>query len=135
MIEAHALPVLARLSAVITSPRKVFVGKVDPPVTNLAATPYVLARFAEAAPALAFTGVTHLYAMRIACHCVGASEMAAMQMADLAAAALQDFTPTVPGRTCFPLRWDDATGQSPNEATGTSVHNQIRVYLLRSVPA
>lgn len=135
MIEAHVLPVQARLESVVTTPRKVFLGRVDPPVTNVKATPYVLARYAEAVPGLNFTGVTHLYAVRITLHCVGGSELAALQMADLVAGALQDWTPAVPNRRCFPIRWDDASEQAPNEVAGTSVHSQVRVYLLRSVPA
>lgn len=135
MIEAHAQAVLGLLTAAITSPRKVFLGKVDPPVTDLKAAPYVLVRFSAAPPDLNFLGVTHVYAVRFTCYCVGASETAAMQMADLAEAAVQDITPAVTGRTCYPIRFEDSAEQPPDEATGATVASQVRVYLLRSVPA
>lgn len=135
MIEIHAQAVLDRLNAEVTAPRLVFLGRVDPPVSDLAATPYVLARFSEAPPTRNYVAVTHEYAARITCHCVGANERAAMQIADLVAAALLDYAPPVPGRSCWPISWDDSSEQRPDEAAGTGVHNQVRVYLLRSIPA
>jgi hypothetical protein len=113
----------------------VFDGKVDPPVADVKATPYVLARFVEVLPDLNFLGVTHVYALRITVHCVGGNDRAARQMADLAKGALQDVTPTVSGRKCFPIRWDDGSEQPPDEATGVTVADQVVVFLMRSVPA
>ncbi len=135
MLDLHAAAVLDLLNAAITSPRLVFDGKVDPPVQNLKATPYVLARFTEAQPALNFPGVTHEYVVRITCYCVGGNDRASRQMADLVKGALQDVTPVVAGHKCWPIRWDEASEQPANESLGVTVASQIRVYLLRSVPA
>lgn len=134
-LDAHAQAVLDLLNAVITTPRLVFDGKVSPPVADVKATPYVLARFAEAPPELNFQGVTHEYAMRVTCVCVGGNDKAARQMADLVKTALQDVTPTVATRKCFPIRWEESAEQPPSESTGVTVASQVRVYLLRSIPA
>lgn len=135
MLDEHAAAVLALLATTVTAPRLVFDGKVDPPVGDVKATPYVLARFVEALPELNFQGVTHRYGVRVTLHCVGGNDRAARQMADLAKAALQDVTPTVSGRKCFPIRWDDGSEQAPDEATGVTVADQVVVFVLRSVPA
>ena len=135
MLDEHAQAVLGLLSAAITSPRLVFDSKVDPPVEDVKATPYVLARFSEVPPALNFQGVTHEYGIRVTLFCVGGNDRASRQMADFAKAALQDVTPAVSGRKCFPIRWDDSSEQPPDETTGVTVASQILVYVLRSVPA
>lgn len=135
MLDLHAQAILDLLTAAFPPPRKVFDGKVDPPVSNVKATPYVLARFSEVEPALNFVGSTHEYGIRVTLHCVGANDQAARRVARDAAAALQDVTPTVANRKCYPIRWDDSAEQPPEESLGVTVASQVLAYVLRSIPA
>lgn len=133
MIDAHAGAVLALLNAAITAPRKVYDGKV-PADANAATNPYVLAYFDAARPDLSFRGITHTFQLRITCHSVGGNAQAARRVAESVAAALLDVTPTVAGRKCYPIRWEDGTPPQRDETTGVTVMDQIDTYVLRSVP-
>jgi hypothetical protein len=135
VIDIHAQAVLDLLTAAIASPRKVFDGQVDPPVADVKATPYVLAYFDAARPDLNFQGATYTFQLRITCHSVGANAQAARRVAQDAAAALLDVSPTVSGRKCYPIRWEEGTPPQRDESTGVTVMDQIDTYVLRSVPA
>lgn len=71
-------------------------------------------------------------------HCVGADPQAARAARAVAGrvqATVLDQVLVVPGRQCFPIRWD--SGQPPvrNEDTGRVVFDQVDVYRFRSIPA
>jgi hypothetical protein len=132
MIDEHAQAVLDLLDADNAAPALVFYdGKVPTGVIP----PYVVVYFEEATPGFDFVGQSYEFGLRATCHCVGGNARAARMVADRVLAALQDVTPTVAGRACWPIRWDDGAPPTRDEATGSTVMDQIAVYLLRSVPA
>lgn len=135
MIVEHAAAVLALLDAVNDPPPlTVFDGRV-PNETDPRTTPYVAVRFSEAPPELSFRGVTHEYGLRIICFCVGGTDRAARMVADRVKTALQDVTPTVAGRVCYPIRWEESSEQPPFERTGETISSLLIGYVLRSVPS
>ncbi len=135
MIDAHASAVLALLDAVNDAPAlNVHDGKVPSGVV-VATSPYVLVYFDSGLPDLTFTGVTHTFELRITCHCVGGGAQAARMVADRVSAALLNVAPAVAGRSCFPIRWEDGAPPLREESTGSTVMDQVDVYVLRSIPA
>lgn len=68
-------------------------------------------------------------------HCVGANDTAARAVAGRVAAALLDVTPTIAGRTCFPIRCDGTLPVDKDESTGPLVMDQVVTYRLESLPA
>lgn len=135
MIREHAAAVLALLDADNTPPALTWFDGVVPSNVDPKLTPYVLVRFSEAPPELNFGGFTHVYALRVFCHVVAGSDAAVRTVVDRVRTALQDVTPTVAGRKCWPIRWEDSAEQDANERTGTVVASMIVGYVLRSVPA
>lgn len=134
MIDEHVTAVLALLNGAITSPRKVFDGKV-PDGTDVRATPYVLAYFSGGYPEREFDATSQRFELRITLHCVGGNAQAARMLSDLGAVALLDVRPTVTGRTCWPIWQEEPSGPPQrDESTGSTVMDQIDSYLLASVP-
>jgi hypothetical protein len=133
VIDEHAQAVLALLGAVTSPALTVYDGKV-PSGIDPKATPYVLVYFAGGRPDLTFDGVTITYQLRATCHCVGGSAQAARMVADRVATALIDVTPTVTGRACWPIRWEDGLPPQRDETTGSLVFDQIDTYGFLSVP-
>lgn len=81
------------------------------------------------------TGASVGVDMRMYCHCVGATAQAARVIQGLVEGALLDVTPTVSGRTCFPIRLVDAQQTRRDEETLTPVFGQVDVYGWSSQPA
>jgi hypothetical protein len=133
VIDEHAAAVLALLNAAITTPRKVFDGKVADN-TNPATNPYVLVYFDSADPEFDFEANAWRFEMTATCHCVGGSAQAARQMADLARTALVAVRPTVAGRSCFPITREPGTPPQRDESTGVLVMDAIDQYTIRSLP-
>ena len=134
MIDEHAAAVLSLLTAAITTPRKVFDGKVDDG-TDPRATPYILVYFDSADPEFDFRAAPWSFELSITVHAVGGNAQAARQMADLARGALIGVIPAVSGRTCYPItRAESGTPPQRDESTGVLVMDQIDVYSLVSVP-
>lgn len=72
-------------------------------------------------------------------HCVGAEPQgarAARAVAGRVRAGVLNQTLTIPGRSCFPIRWlEGQTPQRNEEIPGVAVFDQVDVYGWRSVPA
>jgi hypothetical protein len=130
MIDEHAAAVLALLQAAGTT----YDGKV-PTGTVPATTPYILAYFSGSYPDLAFRGVAHTFQLRVTLHCVGGNATAARRVSDRGMGALLDVVPSVAGRSCYPIRFEDSQPPQRDESTGALVMDPIDNYVLRSVPA
>lgn len=135
MIKEHAAAVLALLDADNTAPALTWFDGVVPANTDPYLTPYVLVRFSEGPPELNFRGVSHMYALRFVCYCVAGTDSAVRTVVDRVKVAVQDVVPTVAGRKCYPIRWEESAEQRDNERTGTAVASMIVGYVLRSVPS
>jgi hypothetical protein len=72
--------------------------------------------------------------MRFYCHCVGVDAIAARAVQARVETVLLDVTPTVAGRSCFPLRWIDGQQTVRDEQTLSLVVDSVDVYQLVSVP-
>lgn len=83
----------------------------------------------------ALDGLTTTVDMRIYVHCVGVDAIAARAIQGRVEARLLDVTPTVAGRTCFPIRWLEGQQIIRDEETLSSVFDAVDVYGLTSVPA
>jgi hypothetical protein len=68
------------------------------------------------------------------CHCVGPTPVAARAVQGRVRAALLNVTPTITGRTCFPIRWREGQPGQRDEETGPLVVDQVDVYGLTSLP-
>lgn len=66
------------------------------------------------------------------CHCVGPNATAARAVAGRVEALVQDVTPVVSGRVCFPIRWDSGSPPQRDEATGPTVMDIVDVYSFTS---
>lgn len=73
--------------------------------------------------------------LRIWVHCVGATTQAAQGMADVAARALLNVRPVIPGRRCWPIRHEASDPARPDKSTGVLVVTRADVYRLRTTPA
>lgn len=135
MIKEHAAAVLALLDADNTAPALNVHDGVVPAGIDPKLQPYVLVRFSEGAPALNYVGRTHVYALRIVCYCVAGSDSAVRTVIDRVKTALQDVTPTIPGRVCYPIRWEESAEFDASERTGSNVSMTVVGYVLRSVPS
>lgn len=133
MIDEHAAAVLALLNAVTSPALTVYDGKV-PSGIDPAATPYVLLYFEPGRLDVTFEGFTPDFLLRARCHCVGGNAKAARMVADRVATALLDVTPTVAGRSCDRIRWEESLPPQRDESTGQTVMDQVDVYAFMSVP-
>lgn len=80
------------------------------------------------------TGQSVAVDMRMYCHCVGTTAMAARAIQGRVEALLLDVTPVVPGRECGMIRLLDGQQGSRNEQTLTGVFDNVDVYGWTSVP-
>lgn len=80
------------------------------------------------------TGQSIAVDMRMYCHCVGTTAESARAIQGRVEALLLDVTPTVPGRTCMPIRLLDGQQGQRSEETLTSVFDNVDVYGWTSVP-
>lgn len=138
-IPAHAKAVLDLLDADNTAPALVVL---DGLVPSGQTPPYVLVYFsigtpsAELAPdktSLNFDGTA--VDLQAYCHSVGGNGAAARAVATRVRNALLNVTPTVAGRSCFPIRWQEGQPPQRDETTGTPVFDQVDVYGFTSLPA
>lgn len=70
-------------------------------------------------------------------HCVGANPQAARAARAVSGrvrSAVLNQVLTVPGRQCFPVRFDHGQPPVRNEETGPVVFDQVDVYKLRAIP-
>lgn len=139
--QAHADAVLGLLAAATGSPAlKVFDGFVPP--TTQAGPPYVVVYLGFDSPEAEldmgtsdFTNASLRVNCSVTCHSVGANAIAARAVAARVRGALLDVSPTVTGRTCFPMRMVDSQPLQRDESTGVTVMDQVDVYRLSSVPS
>lgn len=137
MIEEHAAAVLALLRAFVGPPPLLVLDGVNhnPATSKSWPPPYLLTYFDAGNPDLSFVGRSHTFQLGITCHSVGVTARAARLVADNTRTALLDVTPTVAGRKCYPIRWDSGVPPQRDESTGSTVFDQVDIYVLRSVPA
>lgn len=139
--QLHVQAVLDRLASHGSPVLTVFDGRVpntDPPT----APPFVLvrctvramgARDRPDASDLTFRSLPVEVTARI--HSVGESARAVRALTARVSAALLDWTPTVTGRSCAPMRHMDSADMPPDEATGIAYHEVADVYRFVSHPA
>lgn len=72
--------------------------------------------------------------IRATCHSVGLTVAAARVVAGRVRGALLDLVPTIAGRKCWPIRYDDGQPPRPDESTGRLVVDQVDIYRLESLP-
>lgn len=135
MIAEHAAALLALLTADAGPPPLVVL---DGKVPNGVLPPYALVYFADADPEQAESAsLTHRsqrHSTRAYVHSVGGNAGAARMVADRVRAAWLDVTPTIAGRTCWPIRREEGQPENPDETTGTLITDQVGVYRLDSLP-
>jgi hypothetical protein len=142
--QLHAAAVLARLEAAppVTPVMVVHDGKVPDAADPGANPPYAVVRFSfrkltatesPASTSLTFDSVT--YQVEVTVHSVGKDARATRGVAMRAESQLLNWTPTVTGRTCTPMRQISNDTLPPNEAMGVPVEEQVDVYTFRSQPA
>lgn len=71
---------------------------------------------------------------RAYCHCVGGNDIAARAVAQKVISALLDVVPTIPGRTCFPIRFESDAPPRSDESTGRLVVDLAFVFRLETLP-
>lgn len=71
---------------------------------------------------------------RAYCHCVGGNAIAARVVADKVVTVLLDVVTVVPGRTCFPIRFESSVPARPDESTGRLVVDMTLVFRLETLP-
>ncbi len=137
-IQDHANAVLALLDADNVNPALVVYDGVVP---DGGSTPYVLVYFyvatldGPAAPdKVPLTLNSDVIELWIYCHCVGGSAAAARAVSARARAALLNVTPTIAGRTCFPIRWRQSQPPQRSEETLQLSMDQVDVYGLVTLP-
>lgn len=117
----------------------------DGAVTDGTVAPYVVVYFyietpdgLQAPDAVNITGDSEVIDAWAYAHCVGGepqAERAARGVAGRLRSVLLNKTLTVPGRSCFPIRWHEGQPPQRNEDTGTTIVDQVDVYGFRSLPA
>lgn len=68
-------------------------------------------------------------------HCVGGNAMSARAVSGLVRDAVLNVTPSVAGRSCFPIRWLEGQPPQRDESSGPLVMDLVDVYGWTSVPA
>jgi hypothetical protein len=128
---------LLRAAPPVGSPMVVHHGRVP----NGSVPPYVLAYFTTTRPdGTSLTNEQDEAVTRAILHCVAGQALdgdgtAVTALADRVEAAVLGVTPTVPGRSCWPIR-DDGDSPPPevDESTDIAVWTQRVGYRLSSVP-
>lgn len=132
MIQAHADAILGLLRADLG------LAVHDGHVPDGATPPYVLVYIADADPqgvSSPLTGESKRHVTRAYCHSVGGNHIASRAVAQRVRTALLDVTPTVAGRTCWPIRREEGQPAERDETTGTPLIDMVDIYRLESVPA
>lgn len=141
MIREHADAILALLRAAPGPALTVYDGAVplDPVTGKSPPPPYVVVYFADSDPELtdsrSLEEMPGRYVVWVYCHSVGGNGAAAREVADRVRAQLLAVTPSVAGRSCFPIRREDGQPPQRDESTGTVVMDKVDVYRLVSEPA
>jgi len=142
--QLHAAAILARLAAAPGTPAAVvYDGSVPESVPGVEpARVYMVARFAfrkltatesPGTTALSFDSTTQQVDVTV--HSVGTDARSTRGVAGRAELQLLNWTPTVAGRSCTPVRQIESTTLPPNEAMGVLVEQQSDVYRFISIPA
>jgi len=101
--------------------------------------PYVTVYFSDTHPADEqannLDGGSQRYTLWATTHSVGENEDAALIVSDQVGASVLDVTPTVPGRTCWPIRRELGRDVRRDESTGITVQDKVDVYRIESMPA
>lgn len=102
--------------------------------------PYVLVYFADTDPEDADSRSMEdapdgRFVLRGYFHLVGETAEATRALAEKLRARLHGATPTIAGRSCFPIRREDNTPPRRDESTGRLVMDRVDVYRLSSEPA
>jgi hypothetical protein len=136
----HAAPILARLAAAAGSPAPVVYDNKVPDNTTPPAQYYVM-RFAfraltasESPATTSLTFDSETYRVEVTVYSVGPDARSVRGVASRAEAQLLNWTPTVTGRSCSPLRQVESQTYEPNEALGVPVEQQVDVYRFISQP-
>jgi hypothetical protein len=137
-LQAHAQAVLTLLDADNTAPALVVL---DGTVPVGQTPPYVLCYFMLGTPSADLepdkadlTYDATAVQVRAYCHSVAGNAAASRAVATRVRNALLNVVPTVSGRSCFPIRWQDGQPQQRDESTGTVVFDQVDIYGFMSVP-
>lgn len=132
---AHAQAVLDLLTGASGSPLTVLDGVVPPGQEP----PYVLAYFSDEDPedadSRSLGDDLGRFVLRAYLHLVGANAAATRALGDRVRTALLGVTPTVAGRSCFPIRREESNPPQRDESTGLLVMDRVDVYRLASEPA
>ncbi len=132
MIQAHADVMLGLLRA------DVDLTVYDGAAPNAPPDHYLLVYFVDNDPELSgstpLTGEASRFVMRAYLHCVGGNAIAARAVAQRARVLLLGVTPTVAGRTCFPIRREEGQPPQRDESTGALVMDKVDLYRLESIP-
>jgi hypothetical protein len=132
MIAEHAAAVLALLDP--DPVWTVYASGQVPAGIDPKATPYWVVWFTRARPEINFAGVSDAFQARIDLHSVAGNADAAQIGSDRAEALLLDVTPTVTGRVCHKIRWEESLPPQRDESTGVLVMDAIDRYVLLSRP-
>lgn len=131
MIAEHAAPIVAALTVAPPSPIRVF----DSAVAPNTVPPYVVVYVAVSLPeAVGMEEVADLVVTTARVHSVGGSAEANRNVADWVMGVLLGLQPSVVGRDCGRVKWDDGRQLDVNEETGQRVLSQLDVYRYFSVP-
>jgi hypothetical protein len=84
---------------------------------------------------ISLTYASNAINVRAYVHCVGSTPSAARAIAGRVRQALLDVTPTVAGRSCWPIRWIEGQPPQRDEETLQSVFDLVDVYGFSSVPS
>lgn len=134
MIDEHAAAFLALLDADnAPPPLNVHDGKV-PDGTDPRVSPYVLVYFDSNDPEDDFEARPYTFTLTATCHSVGGNAQAARMVADRVRTAAYNVTPTVSGRSCYPIEREPGMPPQRDESTGSLVMDQIDTYVLQSIP-
>lgn len=135
---ADALLALLREAPPSGTPMAVHHGRVP----KGAVPPYVLAYFTTTRPdGTSLTGEQDEAVTRAILHCVAGQALdgdatAVTAVADRVELAVLGVTPTVPGRSCWPIRDEgDAPPPQRDESTDIAIWTQQVTYRLQSIPA
>jgi hypothetical protein len=71
---------------------------------------------------------------RAYCHCVGHNDISARAVAQMVTTALLDVVPTVPGRSCYPIRFESGAPPRTDESTGRTVTDLAMIFRLETLP-
>lgn len=134
--KAHAEAMLALARA---APGNTPLLVLDGYVPNGTVPPYALAYFVDADPedadSRSLEDTPGRFVLTAYWHLVAEDAAATRALADRLRAALLGVTPTIPGRSCFPIRREESNPPERDESTGTLVMDRVDVYRLASEPA